>query len=362
MEFSLPAATASPTRTLPVFLAFARMSINYFRRNGISLAMTLAVPIMFLVLYSYSYYLSTPAFRLKVGISASMPQAYATTLREALGDELFTLTTIPESAAANSINEGKSRLVVTMDTRSGLPVVHAAKYDRPLADLLLQVLIGKRDDVSEALRKQHFRLIEQGNSPMFFLPSIILMSLLNLGLFTTGAKILQERSSGTLRLYRMLPAPVWTYFAAELVTKLLLASLLIAVFLVAAGVLFDIQFSWLLSAKVMAAGLICATAFIALGIALGSSLNRYSSGMHVFTLVNLLVVLLGDLFFSASRFSLTKLIALCLPTTYGADILKSVLLDIPNRFPYWASLGFLVAFSVIAFTVAAINFRFTAEE
>ena len=72
-----------------------------------------------------------------------------------------------------------------------------------------------------------------------FLPAIIIMSLLNLGLFTTGAKVLQERSASTLRLYRMLPLPFWTYFAAEFLTKLLLALGITLVFLLCAVALLD---------------------------------------------------------------------------------------------------------------------------
>lgn len=358
----IPQSAPAASGAWPVFFAFVRMSVTYFRRNGMSLAMTLAVPVLFLVLYSYAYYLSTPSYRISIGIAESVPQAYAENLRKALGEDMFTLKTLPDRDLDKEINEGKARLAVRLDSATQRPIVHASKFDRPWSELLLQVLMAPPSELAPALRQQQVQLVDQGNSPLFFLPSVILMSLLNLGLFTTGAKILQERASGTLRLYRMLPAPVWTYFAAELVTKLFLASVLIAVFLAAASLLLDIRLSLGLVARVLAAGLCCATAFIALGIAIGCSLGRYSSGIHVFTLVNILVLFLGDLFFAASKFSLTKAVALCLPTTYSADIIKSLLLDVPNRFPYWVSFGYLVLFSLLAFAVAGLNFRFTAKE
>lgn len=362
MELTLTQNATTSAGPWPIFLAYLRMSLSYFRRNGISLVMTLALPVLFLVLYSYSYFLNAPTMRISISIAESVPQHYAERLAKTLDDSLFTLKTVPDAALDKSINDGKARLALRLDPHSQQLIVHTSKYDRAWSDLLLQALSAPSDANQRALREQHIKLVGEEGGPRAFLPGVILMSLLNLGLFTTGAKILQERASGTLRLYRMLPAPMWLYFAAELVSKLLLASVLILLFLVAANLLVDLPLTVSGVLQTLLAGLCCATAFIALGIAIGCSLGRYSSGIHVFTVVNLLLLFLGDMFFAASKYTLTKMIAMSLPTTYSADILKSLMLDLPQRFPYWASFGFLALFSLLAFAIASLNFRYTAKD
>ncbi len=362
MERFLFSSGLAENHHLAVFFAHIRLSFSYFQRNGVSLIMTLAVPVLFLVLYSYSYYLSVPNQRIEISVAASVPAISAAHLEQALDKDLFVLTRVPDAELERSVSDGKARLAVEMKAGTAQFSVHASKFDRAFSDLVLHVLNNPAASAPTPRHIGEIHILDEGSGPLFFLPSIILMSLLNLGLFTTGSKTLQERASGTLRLYRMLPTPMWTYFAAELITKLLLATLLIGVFLAAATLLLDIRLGFAVALKATCAGLICASAFIAMGIAIGCTLGRYSSGVHVFTLVNLLMMFLGDLFFSASKFSLTKAIALCLPTTYSADILKSILLEVPNRFPYWISFGYLVCFSVLAFAVAALNFRFTAKE
>jgi len=331
---------------------FSGMSVAYFRRNMISLVMTLAIPVVFLLLYSYAYYLSAPATRVGVVFDTTVP-LLASELK--LDEEAFNLRHGAEDAIQD-VRREKARIGIS---RLDAETVQIAAYrmDRPLVAILAQ-----RIGMLQPELKVQPLWVDAETSPLFFLPAIIIMSLLNLGLFTTGAKVLQERSASTLRLYRMLPLPFWTYFAAEFLTKLLLAVGITLVFLLCAVALLDTGLGldrWLLT---LVASIPVAAAFVSFGLAIACLLPNYSSGVHVFTVVNLVIVFFGDLFFPASKFPLTEAIARVMPTSYSVDLFKGLILNTEFRIDPWVSVGFLLIFAAVMFLIAITSFKYTAKE
>jgi ABC-type multidrug transport system permease subunit len=104
--------------------------------------------------------------------------------------------------------------------------------------------------------------------------------------------------------------------------------------------------------------MLCTLAF---GAALGGALRSFSGGVHAFTAVNLVVVFFGDVFFPASAFSATKPLALLIPTTYCADLLRHFMLGADERFPWWLSISYVLLFTAACCVFGVHRFRFVAR-
>jgi len=190
----------------------------------------------------------------------------------------------------------------------------------------------------------------------------MVMALLNLGLFAAGTKILQERARGTLRMLRMLPVSIGWYFASELTTKLVVAIAIISAYLGIAILMFDLDLLWRQTLEIILISLLLSAVFVAMGLALASILRSHSVGIHAFTVCNLLIFFLGDLFFNASRFPLTKWISLLLPTPYGMDLMRHSMFDTPLHFPVAVSISVLFAWLIVMMGIAIWTFNYKTRE
>jgi len=334
------------------------MSFQHFRRNGVGLAMTLAIPLGFLLLYGYSYLLSTPQRTISVGLLPAAVEAYE--WREALPGTSFKIQEVTSEKLNDHLREGNPPLILDRDIDSGLPIVYAAPYWRPAAELLLRAIdaVPAPDNALET----RVHVADPGHSPFFMLPAIMMMALLNVGLFTAGAKILQERARGTLRMLRMLPVSIGWYFCAELVTKLIIAVAIIIGYLGIAILMFNLELMWRQIFEIALISLLLASVFVAMGLALASVLRSHSVGIHAFTVCNLLILFLGDLFFNASRFPLTKWISLLLPTPYGMDLMRHSMFGTPLHFPVITSISVLFAWLIVMMVIAICSFNYKTRE
>lgn len=341
-----------------VFSSFLAQSFTHFRRNGVGLAMTLAVPLLFMFIYGYAYILGSPERTVSIGL---LPEAIAAEQwRQALPADSFRISEIAPEKLDEHLRDAEPALIIGRDPATGLAFIHTATYWRPVAELMLRALDGSsqpRADVNDRLQ-----VTEPGNSPFFMLPAIMVMALLNVGLFTAGVKLLQERARGTLRLFRMLPVSIGWYFGAELCSKLILALAIVLGYLALAVVMFGLELTWMQLLSITALSLLLAAVFIAMGLCLGAVLPSYSLGIHAFTLCNLLILFLGDLFFNASKFAATKWIAHVLPTTYGMDLLRHTMFDTKLQFPVSLSLAMLFGWLAATFLLAVMSFNFKARE
>jgi len=334
------------------------MSFQHFRRNGTGLAMTLAIPLIFLLLYGYSYLLSAPQSTIPIGLLPAAMEAHE--WREALPGTSFKIQTVIPEKLTEHLREGSPPLILDRTPDSGKAIIYAAPYWRPAAELMLRAI----DSVpaSNGMLEGRIHVVDPGHSPFFMLPAIMMMALLNVGLFTAGAKILQERARGTLRMLRMLPVSIGWYFAAELASKLVVAVAIIAGYLGIAILMFDLDLLWRQTFEIILISLLLSAVFVAMGLALASVLRSHSMGIHAFTVCNLLILFLGDLFFNASRFPITKWISLLLPTPYGLDLMRHSMFDTSLRFPVSVSISALFAWLAVMMAIAICAFNYKTHE
>jgi len=162
-------------------------------------------------------------------------------------------------------------------------------------------------------------------------------------------------------MFRMLPISIGWYFCAELLTKLMIATILIVAYLGVAILIFNLEQTWRQIAEVALISLLMASVFVALGFALASVLRSHSLGIHAFTICNLLILFLGDLFFNASRYPMTKWFSLMLPTPYGLDLMRHSMFGYRLHFPVTVSMGVLFAWFGIMMMIAIWTFNYKTE-
>lgn len=339
-----------------VFWKFVRLSFGFYHRSLTSLAMALVIPLGFLLVSCFTYFSSSGASAILVGVSTTVSPALLEKLELTRMPGLQILPII--GTAEDNVRDGKISLVISQDSGKTMPSIYSLEQNRAIADIVSVAL-----STSEAAVPAYdVRVTSNGSRSFAFLPGLIIMSITNLAFFTTGAKLLQDRAAGTLRLYRLFPTPLYVFFAAELSTKLVLGVVQSMFFILLGNYLLELNLAMsTILASTLISGL-CAFCLLSMGIALGSNLRTYSSGIHVFTILNLLMVFMGDVMFPNSGFPATRAIAFILPTTHCVNLLRHVMLDYPPSFDIAISLTYMLAFTALMTLVTLRNFRYTAGE
>jgi ABC-2 type transport system permease protein len=347
-------AVAAPS-LWPIFLKFSRLSFAFYHKSLTSLAMTLVIPLGFLLMSSFTYYASRGAAPITMGSTASVaPEVLGRVERMRLPG----LQIVPISGnAAENVRDGNARLVLSQDAGVPTPSIYALEQNKAIADLVAVALSGSGKAPAYGVS-----IVADGAMSFAFLPGLLIMSLMNLALFTTGAKLLSDRSKGTLRLFRLFPVPLYVIFSAEAAAKLLLALAQSVVFVLLGDYLLELGLSWPTIIASIAVACLCSVSLLSLGIALGSNLPSYSSGIHLVTIVNLLMIFFGDLIFPNTNYPAARLVAFFLPATHCVNLLRQTMLDYPASFSVLTSVAFLVVFTSIMVLWTLKGFRYTAEE
>ena len=359
MQAVEPINRISEPRAGALMKYFIKMNFAYYRTHLVSLFMTLGLPLVFLVIYSFAYMSSSAPSKVQVALSPSAQRALAGYMGGIPSDAVHIVPT--SQSAKDALKSMPVQVAIDKDGKTGKLTVYASPPVSGLAHLLAWTLEQQPNKVTPTAQQVQVHAYQDPMSPLSFLPGVLLMSILNLSLFTTGTKILQERAQGTLRLFRMLPSPFWAFLGAELLGMLVISLIQSVIFIILALLVTGIVLPLKAIVLAVLVAILATACLLSLGIALGSWLGSFSSGVHAFTLTNLLIVFLGDLFFPASSYAATKPIALILPTTYCADMLRNVMFGHELHFPLVFSIGYICIFTAACTFFASRVFRFTAR-
>jgi ABC-2 type transport system permease protein len=337
----------------------AELSIGYYQSNVISLAMTFALPLFFLIVYSFAYFVTSPPAQISIAVTPRALETADKQISRLPGDAV---KVVPSTLnAMDMIRSGSVQVAIEEDDLKGGFTIYSTPSSAPLARLLAWAMEHTTTADPASVPAIAVRVYSDPMSPVSFLPGVLLMSILNLALFTTGSKLLQERSSGTQRLLRMLPLKTWQVLAGDLLGKLAIGILQSMVFIGIAIFLTRVPLSATAIAMALLICLVAMVCLLAFGSAVGAALGSYSNGVHLFTAINLLVVFFGDLFFPASSFAATRPLALLIPTTYCADVLRHFILGVDTQFPGWLSVGYVLVFTGGCIAFGVRRFRFVAR-
>lgn len=339
-----------------IFLKFSQLSLAFYHKSLTSLAMTLVIPLGFLLVSAFTYYAGGTSAPITMGSTDSVAPGV---LRQVESIRLPGLQIVPIiGGAAENIRDGNAQLVLSQDEDHGPPSIYTLEQNKAIADVVAVALSGG----GHAMPAYAVKVTENGAMSFAFLPGLLIMSLVNLALFTTGAKLLEDRAKGTLRLFRLFPVPLFIIFSAEAATKLLLALAQAALFVLLGDYLLELHLNWATICASIGVACLCGLSLLSLGIALGSTLPSFSSGIHMFTLLNLLMIFMGDLMFPNTNYPATRIVAFLLPATHCVNLLRQTMLDYPASFSVTTSVVYLTTFTSLMALWTLKGFRYTAEE
>jgi ABC-type multidrug transport system permease subunit len=334
-----------------MFLKYFAMEIRYCYRALLSVVMTIVIPLAFLFIYAFAYYVNTDSQALLIAYDQKVPRSSVQVLRDVKGIKLLTTTDTAEYV----LKQGKALVVISWDPGHNKPMLNAHYGYEGIARLIGIAMENAQINNPSQHPNIELNVSKEEKTFAAIIPGIILMSLLNQGLFGAGSKLLEDRSTGNFRLFRTFSTPLSIVLCANIVAKTLLG-LLQAVILFGFGLfLFGLQISVEKFFLIVLLLILSDACMIALGVAIGSTLPNYSNGIHFFTLTNLLMVFLGGMFFPVGKFALTYLIGLILPTSYCAELLRWGFLGTETRFPIMITMLIVVAY-ILIFTLVSITF------
>jgi ABC-2 type transport system permease protein len=191
----------------------------------------------------------------------------------------------------------------------------------------------------------------------FFAPSIIAVSLMQLGLFGS-LRLVSLRQRNVLKRLGATPLPRHTLMASEVVVR-------VAVALVQAAILLGIAYfgfgvamvgNWLVLAGLTVLG---ALTFTSLGYMLVSFVRTAESGEGIIQVVQFPMMFLSGALFPAERMPEFLLpVVRAIPLTYLADAFRQVMVGLPATFSSVAqATGILLAWLVGSFLLAVRLFR-----
>jgi ABC-2 type transport system permease protein len=191
-----------------------------------------------------------------------------------------------------------------------------------------------------------------------FLPGLLALAVLELGLLGTAAPLVSARQRGTMQFLAVTPVDPRLVLAAQLGLRLTVVVLQM-VMMIAVGVLF---FKVPLTADLIALGGVGALGgimMIAIGYALAGVVPPKDSGLTIIMIVNFAMMFVGGVFFDPST-SPTWPAPLVMPIMYVADLGRHLGAG-HTIMPAWLDLAIIAAMTVAAMIVSVKTFRFQGD-
>ncbi|MGA7342645.1 MAG: ABC transporter permease [Terracidiphilus sp.] len=229
-----------------------------------------------------------------------------------------------------------------------------ARNARLLADRAIQAAAGQR----EAVHAENQLMHETGSRYIDFLvPGLLGMNLMGSAMWSLGFSIVEARQKKLLKRMVASPMPRWQYLASYLLSRLVMLTLEVVVFLGFARIAFGVPFR----GPLWELGLLClltSLVFSALGLLVASRAKTMEAVSGLMNLVMLPMWILSGVFFSASRFpAVIQPLVRALPLTAAIDALRGNMLQGTDLVRMMAPVGILAAWFAAPFLVSLRIFR-----
>lgn len=197
---------------------------------------------------------------------------------------------------------------------------------------------------------------EQLSTVSYFVPSILAMALMQLGIFA-AIPLVQQREKLILKRLNATPLPRWTLVVSNILVRLVLAALQ-TVLLIAIGVwVLGVQISgdWLRIVAVVGLG---AVTFVSIGYVIASFARTEEAANGMTSIVQFPLMFLSGIFFPLEIMpSWLRSVATVMPLTYLGDALRQVMVGGTPFVPLWADVAILGGWLVVCLGISARFFR-----
>lgn len=359
--------------------ALVLANLRSFLRDRLALFWTLAFPILFVVLFGSIFSSSGPS-TFKTGwvdqdgtaAAAGLREGFASTGLLELSDE-----TLDEALAAMRDGDLSAVIVVPAGTgtamaaagsgATGTPVsleVYTDPSQQTTSTTVIQVVsqvVGAANLVAAGVApvlavEPRSIQTQELSAAAFFVPSILAMALMQLGVFS-AIPLVEQREKLILKRLGATPLPRWTLVASNIVVRLLIA-LVQTVLIVAIGMaLFDVS---IIGNLLLVLGFVVlgAMTFIAIGYVIASFARTEEAANGITSVVQFPMMFLSGIFFPIAFMpEFLQPIAALMPLTYLGDALRQVMVGGVPYAPLWVDALVLTGWLVVCFLISARWFR-----
>lgn len=305
-------------RDFTIFVKLAHsLSLRTLRARQ-ALFMMLIMPVILLLIFGFSQDVRQGANKIVVYVAASGETADAL---EGMfrGVPGLDIRRSGSDEAQKKLTEGKAALV--LEATAADPRAYTTSSWQEVAELVLRQAVGRFDlQVSERQQTSLFQ---------FIFPGLLMLTLFQSALMTTGFTVLEARGRGTLRHLMLTPVSPHALLAAHMAVRVVMTMAVVFVVYAAAVLVFAVPTPVAPLETVLWMGLAMVLS-IAIGFAIGGAARSQQVGHQVLTLANIMIMLFGSIFFDAGRIPALHLLSDILPFSYLSINVRHAILGTPS--------------------------------
>lgn len=363
-------------RRLYAFHALTVASMKMYFRNITGVFFTLFIPVILIFVFGFLF--QSNDFTTKIAITNYSDTELSRQFVQSLKDvEAFEVVEVAESEAADQLGRGQADLQVIVPntfgvpdpaTRSLVPAAVQTYYNEanPQAGqttnlIVSQIVAGYNTQVTQApvILSVKSEGVTTNNLTQidFFLPGVIAMSIMQLGIFAVAFAFVAYKTTGQLRRIQATPTRPMYFVVAQGVSRLVI-SVIQVLLLLALGVwIFNANIIGSLFSFLLVAALGSAV-FLGIGFAVAGWARDENQATPVAQLIQFPMLFLSGVFFPREGLpqwleSITNL----LPLTFLVDALRKIATEGATLLSLHTELLGLFVWGIIVYIIAALVFR-----
>jgi ABC-2 type transport system permease protein len=358
-------------------------NVKSFYRDRAALFWTFAFPVLFVVLFG-SIFSGSGSTTFDVGWVDLDRSAGAGQLREGfarVGDPpLLELSDRSEEDALAAMRAGDLDAVIVIPAGAGTAIGGAITGGAPAAPAEVRLYTDQSQRTSSQTLQQIVGQVVgainqrlSGRPPVlavspqpiqtasiseaaYFVPSILAMALMQLGVFA-AIPLAAQREKLILKRLGATPLRRWALVVSNILMRLLIAGLQAAIIIGIGIALFDVD---VIGSPFVVAGLVAlgAVTFTAIGYVIASYAKTEESANALTSIVQFPLMFLSGIFFPIDFMpEFLRPIAAVLPLTYLGDALRQVMVGGTPYVPLAVGVAILAGWLVASFAISARFFR-----
>lgn len=349
-------------------------NLREFARDRMTLFWTLAFPLMFIVIFGVVF-TGNPDARYEVGLAVEDEGPAAAAVADAVkAVPALKVTEGTRDDLMARLKDGKLRALIVVPAGlsaaygAGQPARVQTYYDpsnQASTQIVLGVIARTVDTVDQQLARRDTILsvepVSIASSRLrtldFFLPGVLAMSLMQLGIFGTAPALVQLREQQVLRRIGATPLPRLTLLGAQVAHRLTVAALQTATILLVGTFVFKIN---ILGNGLLLAGLVLlgTLMFVAMGYLISGIARTQDSANGLSQVINFPMMFLSGLFFPVDLMpSWLQPVASLLPLTFLADALRQVMVGATPLHPLALDAAVVSGWLIVCAVLAIRFFR-----
>ena len=362
-------------------LSLTRANLKSFVRDRAALFWTIAFPVIFIFLFG-TLFSGGGSADYKIGWVDLDSSAASEQLHQAFdGVPVLTITPTDEAAGLASARDGSLDAVIVVPAGFGTAVSAATGAASPgqaavtlyadpsdtsttgtINQIVAAVLTGMNQELSGrppvlTLKTASIQGTATLNGASYFVPSILAMAIMQLGLFGTAQPIVQLRDQGILRRLGATPLPRGVWLLSQVAMRMSVALLQAAIIVMLGMVAFQVPMlgSWLvLVGFVLLGGLM----FISLGYVIAAFSKNQESASGISSILSFPLMFLSGLFFPVDFMpAFLKPVVAIVPLTYLADALRQIMVGSNPLHPLMLDAAILGGWFLVCLVISVRFFK-----